>query len=119
MSGISVMTHDRQPEMTRTVAGDTYVYTGRSLAGEHVYASTSLGVPARRPEQPPPAESQGLDIVDIVDLVVSDLAERKRVGVERYGMALRAHNGRDALQDAYEEAMDLCVYLRQAIEERG
>lgn len=115
MSGISVMTHDRQPDATRVVAGDTYVYTGRSLAGEHVYASTRLGVPARKPEQPAPKSADG---PAIVDLVVSDLAERKRLGVERYGMALQAHNGRDALRDAYEEAMDLCVYLRQVIEER-
>jgi len=27
-------------------------------------------------------------------------------------------NGRDALQDAYEEALDLACYLKQAIEER-
>ena len=115
MSGISVMTHDREPDSTRVVSGDTYVYTGRSLAGEHVYASTSLGMLARKPEQPAPKSADG---PAIVDLVVSDLAERKRLGVERYGMALQAHNGRDALRDAYEEAMDLCVYLRQVIEER-
>jgi len=28
------------------------------------------------------------------------------------------HNGRDALRDAYEEALDLCQYLRQALYER-
>jgi hypothetical protein len=33
-------------------------------------------------------------------------------------MPLRAHNGRDALVDAYQEALDLCVYLRQVIQER-
>ena len=27
-------------------------------------------------------------------------------------------NGRDALVDAFQEALDLCVYLRQAIYER-
>lgn len=31
---------------------------------------------------------------------------------------LQAHNGRDPLVDAYQEALDLVVYLRQAIEER-
>lgn len=30
-----------------------------------------------------------------------------------------AHNGRDALVDAYQEALDLTMYLRQAIEERS
>jgi len=45
------------------------------------------------------------------------LAERKKIGVERYGQPLQAHNGRDALRDAREEVLDLLVYLRQAIEE--
>jgi hypothetical protein len=31
---------------------------------------------------------------------------------------LQAFNGRDALRDAYEEALDLACYLRQAIAER-
>ena len=36
----------------------------------------------------------------------------------RYGTALQPHNGRDALLDAYEEALDLAMYLKQAIVER-
>ena len=36
----------------------------------------------------------------------------------KYGVGLQPHNGRDVLRDAYEEALDLCVYLRQAIFER-
>lgn len=43
---------------------------------------------------------------------------RRRLGIERYGTPLQAHNGRDALRDAYEEALDLANYLRQAMEER-
>jgi hypothetical protein len=54
----------------------------------------------------------------IQDLVAADVAERKQVGIERYGTPLQAFNGRDALRDAYEEALDLCQYLRQAIYER-
>jgi hypothetical protein len=54
----------------------------------------------------------------IADLVLADVAERKRLGVERYGVALQAGNGRDALVDGYQEALDLVMYLRQAIEER-
>jgi hypothetical protein len=59
------------------------------------------------------------DSVDIQTLVVEDLIERRAVGMRKYGTALQAHNGRDALQDAYEEALDLCCYLKQAIVERG
>lgn len=54
----------------------------------------------------------------IVDLVIADLRARAAEGLRRYGTPLQAHNGRDALLDAYEEALDLCAYLRQALEER-
>jgi len=54
----------------------------------------------------------------IWELVITDMYERDQVGRERYGTPLQANNGRDALQDAYEEALDLVVYLRQVIEER-
>jgi hypothetical protein len=51
------------------------------------------------------------------DLVIEDMAARKEHGLRKYGTILQAHNGRSALQDAYEEVLDLAVYLRQAIEE--
>lgn len=54
----------------------------------------------------------------IHSLVIEDIKARKELGISRYGTALQAHNGRDALKDAYEEALDLACYLRQAIEER-
>lgn len=52
------------------------------------------------------------------DLVVIDMQDRDKDGARKYGTRLRAHNGRDVLTDAYQEALDLCVYLRQAIYER-
>lgn len=58
------------------------------------------------------------DSVPVVDQLQGYLSERKRLGVERYGVALQAHNGRDALVDAFEEAIDLCVYLGQVLIER-
>jgi hypothetical protein len=42
---------------------------------------------------------------------------RDQSGFEQYGTHLQAFNGRDALQDAYEEALDLVVYLRQKLYE--
>jgi hypothetical protein len=54
----------------------------------------------------------------IWDLVIDDMQERDKIGRERYGRPLTAFNGRDSLQDAYEEALDLAVYLRQLIYER-
>ena len=66
-------------------------------------------------EQPRPAPNTS---TPIWELVIADMQERDVVGRERYGTALQANNGRDALVDAYQEALDLVVYLRQAIEER-
>ena len=66
--------------------------------------------------QPDPTDGHG---PDIVDLVQKNLDERRKKGIESYGRPLRAGNGRDALWDAYEEALDLACYLRQAIEERN
>jgi len=58
------------------------------------------------------------DRQSVQDMVMSDLAVRKKIGIARYGTPLQPHNGRDALRDAYEEALDLACYLRQAIAER-
>ena len=66
-------------------------------------------------DQPLPTPN---DSTDIQTLVIHDIEKRREVGIDRYGTALQAHNGRDALQDAYEEALDLCCYLRQMIAER-
>lgn len=67
-------------------------------------------------EQPMPTPN---DSISIQHLVREDLFAREQIGRERYGTSLQAHNGRDALRDAYEEALDLACYLRQVIEERG
>jgi hypothetical protein len=67
-------------------------------------------------EQAPPVPNES---TAVQQLVRDDLVERQRIGTERYGTPLQAFNGRDALRDAYEEALDLACYLRQAIEERG
>jgi hypothetical protein len=66
-------------------------------------------------EQPTPVPNNS---EPIQDLVMRDIGERKRLGIERYGVALQAGNGRDMLRDAYEEALDLAIYLRGAIAER-
>ncbi len=83
------------------------------------------GIPVRCPgfvedvvregDQPLPTPN---DRPDIQSLVLEDIRERRNVGIQRYGTALQPHNGRDALRDAYEEALDLVMYLRQMMEER-
>ena len=66
-------------------------------------------------DQPLPVKN---DRTDIQSLVMADLESRRELGIKRYGTALQAFNGRDMLRDAYEEALDLAVYLRGVIEER-
>lgn len=67
-------------------------------------------------EQPNPKPN---DYPAVWAAVIADMHERDAVGRRRYGVALQPFNGRDALQDAYEEALDLAVYLRQCIMERN
>jgi len=78
--------------------------------------------------EPPPTEPRGpaiwpLVIADIrerfsyADPLIEDATERDRIGTEKYGVPLHANNGRNPLVDAYQESLDLMVYLRQAIED--
>lgn len=89
-------------------------------AGEQITLTETISdqaVPTKqRPgDQPLPVKN---DLPCIQDLVIADIEARKQVGISRYGTTLQPHNQRDALQDAYDEAMDLCVYLKQCIYER-
>lgn len=71
---------------------------------------TNLSTP-----EPPPTATTG---PAIWMLVVCDMLDRHEAGVAKYGTPLQADNGRDPLVDAYQEALDLAVYLRQEIERR-
>lgn len=66
-------------------------------------------------DQPKPKAN---DYPPVWDLVIADMKSRDQVGRKRYGVPLQPMNGRDTLIDAYEEALDLIVYLRSEIEER-
>lgn len=50
-------------------------------------------------------------------MVIEDMKRRDEFGERKYHTKLKPFNGRDALVDAYQEALDLVVYLRQQIEE--
>ena len=56
--------------------------------------------------------------VNVFDLIREDLTSRENYGIKEYGEPLTTFNGRDALVDAYQELLDLVVYLRQFLEER-
>lgn len=53
------------------------------------------------------------------ELVIDDMRARDNAGRAKYGTPLQASNGRDHLTDAYQEALDLAVYLRAEMERRG
>ncbi len=71
--------------------------------------------PLREGDQPMPVRNGHPAVWPIV---MQDMQARHEIGIKRYGTPLQPHNGRDMLRDAYEEVLDLAVYLRGAIYER-
>lgn len=55
------------------------------------------------------------DSKPIWELVIEDMQERNRIGIEEYGTPLQANNGRNALVDVYQELLDAAVYIKQKI----
>jgi hypothetical protein len=66
-------------------------------------------------EQPAPVAHDGPLVKDALISDIEALCERRR---QKYGTHLQPRNGRDALQDAYEELIDGALYLKQLIMER-
>jgi uncharacterized protein YlaN (UPF0358 family) len=63
-----------------------------------------------------------IQLTDIARLVQADIEARAQLGAVRYGGRLLTgsrNNMTSPLQNAYEEALDLAMYLRQEIEERN
>lgn len=56
---------------------------------------------------------------DVWEAVIADMQARRRVGLGRYGKPVRAADPEDWLQHAYEEALDLAVYLRAEMARRA
>lgn len=54
----------------------------------------------------------------VLDFVLETLIERAEIGKLKYGTYLETHNGRRALIDAFQEALDLVMYLAQAVMEQ-
>ena len=99
----------RTTEVGRTEDSVTYRVDVQSEQPAQFNYRLNLG------EQPTPKPNQH---PAVWPLVMVDMAGRDKLGRQRYGTPLQPHNGRDTLRDAYEEALDLAVYLRAAIYER-
>jgi hypothetical protein len=66
--------------------------------------------------QPKPVRGEFSE--SVTDAVMADLIKRRETGVKKYGIELLSFNGRDALLEAYQESLDLTMYLKQALMER-
>jgi hypothetical protein len=75
------------------LARELEAYYSRSLSPQGIEAATP---------QPPPQPGG----VEIAPLVLADIRARVEAGERKYGTKLQAHNGRDALMDAYQEAIE-------------
>lgn len=54
-----------------------------------------------------------------VQSVINDLNSRSELGIKKYGTTLSDNNltHKEWLQHAYEEALDMALYLKRAMEE--
>lgn len=66
--------------------------------------------------EPPPIPVDG---VSVHDVVAEDIAERKASGLGKYGVELRAGDGRRSLVDSYQELLDHVIYFRKYMIEHG
>jgi hypothetical protein len=125
---------ENRPEVLRD-AGDRFVEYEHEPLPEPI--AKAFGVDINTP-QPPPLPSSRTPTWDLVvayaesrrnesaygidgtlDLVLADMRERDTIGRAKYGVALTSDNGRDHLVDAYQEALDLAVYLANELDKRG
>lgn len=103
------------------VENPAIVYTGPGsvppLTSMPPTAKDTCG-PASSVQGPVSDEEQGSG-PEVYMLVLRDLVERSDFGAEKYGHALRTTAEIDFLVNAYQEAIDLCIYLRGEIAKRG
>jgi hypothetical protein len=50
-------------------------------------------------------------------LLINDILERAELGKQRYGEYLTSFNNRDSMIDAYQEILDLVIYIRTFLSE--
>lgn len=67
---------------------------------------------ASTPERPPVHVQGG---ASMHDLVIEDMKERKEFGLQKYGTVLQAWNGRNPLNDGYQEVLDQAAYLKMGV----
>ena len=100
---------------TRIITREEYQAAGGKIAApSDEAASSSSADNAATAKQAAPKGSGN----PILGMVLADLTNRALEGADKYGEPLKAHNGRNALWDLYQELLDAAMYIRQAIEEQ-
>ena len=58
---------------------------------------------------------------DTETLVKADITARQQLGIQKYGKTVANNSLTETqwLQHAYEEALDLCVYLKRLLQEKA
>lgn len=79
---------------------------------DDVHAGNEQGGPGSKAE---PAPISILDDTAVWPMVIQDMLERDAMGRAKYGRPLHGFNGRRAIVDAFQESLDLVVYLRQKV----
>ena len=108
--------HNICPVAPRTCGNCDNNTTCKSCRPGEVWCSGWSSKNQRPAATPEPMSKPGLD--NVLPEVKKDLDARDRLGIMKYKTSLQTHDGRDALNDAYQEALDLVMYLKQAIMER-
>lgn len=80
-------------------------------------ATTYTG-PGSATQGPVSSAEQGIGS-EIYQLVLKDVIERSEFGARKYGHALRVTANVDFDVNAYQEILDLLIYMRAGIEERS
>lgn len=127
---------DTKSDGTRCVATNPETGNRCAMANGHPYDEHIRGKehwPAVEPTRAP-GRREGdqalptgdLDQVDDQTLLAAelpeqavDLLERRRLGIQRYGQGHRPFNGRNTIQDAYDEGVDQTVYLGSLLRARA
>lgn len=86
-------------------------FYGSNLLEGHLKDSHPINISPQRI----PIES--IKSKEILPLVILDLIKRSEMGEKKYGTPLKSFNGRNAFIDAYQEALDLVMYMRQTLDE--
>ena len=94
------------------VTGEARVGTKGDVAVESERYREHHGEPTKQRPGDQPLPKPGRQCVQ--DLIIAEMEESKRVGLERYGSTLQTFNGRRTIKDIAEESRDLHVYLKQA-----